>query len=393
MPLRILFLQLGLLALGACGGGSAQDEPAPPVHALRLHAGTTPETATVANADALDVPGAEDAPLQLAALEPAALAAATGAALNCPLVLNKAFGEGCGFSVSTTVPNGGALRLRNTRAGFVGEQTAVCSHAKLVWLPPQCAAQGKAPAPTPAPVTANKLSLSWSELQQFNRDWQLEHEALPKGVPDSFDWQARPKKDRWNSPSADFKALTGWGQAFWVQGETATPSYLQLREHQTLVCHGAQRQWSLVQRNRVEGAEFRPDYQGNLAVPTPFFASTGDTNLVGWGPLGAYHYWPFGGRAALPEGPLCGLLVLVQARAVPAREEAGAAPPAILMGMGADYWLSKSAPWDNYRTNQGLGVGRLKLVRADWAWFGISSASDADLRNLFDKGFVDLRAR
>jgi hypothetical protein len=55
-----------------------------------------------------------------------------------------------------------------------------------------------------------------------------------------------------------------------------------------------------------------------------------------------------------------------------------------LLGFGLDYWQSLTAVWNSsYTTNKDAGVGRLKKVTKDWKWFGMSTASDADLQTLF----------
>lgn len=301
----------------------------------------------------------------------------------------------CSLRAEAVIPDGRSQSFSARQADWLAEQTAVCSRGRLTWLPGSCkrievsASDSAAEDPT-AIKTAHRLPLTLAQLKQFNADMRLPHEALPKGVPSSYDWYVRPKVDQWNRPPGNFTALTGWGQAFWTHDTARADAYLQLRRHQTLLCHGEQRQWSLLQSRLVEGAEFRPDFKDNAAVPAPFFARVGEeSNLVGWSPHGAYHFWPSGGRASLPNGPVCGLLVLVEARSVPVSASSGVAS-SLLLGLGADYWLSKTAPWDNYKTNAGVAVGRLRLVATSWRWFGFSSASDADLQALHERGYVDL---
>lgn len=245
--------------------------------------------------------------------------------------------------------------------------------------------------PGPAATRRQKLPLTLNALLQFNADFRLGHEALPSGVPSSYDWFARPRKGTWNTVPEGFSALTGWGQAFWTQGTGAADAYLLLRNHMTLLCHGASRRWTLLQASRTEGAEFRPDYAGNVAKsafnPGPIEAGA---DAVGFAATSAYHFWPKAGRGKLPYAELCGMLVLVQARAEPVVPD-GYAVPSLLLGLGADYWQNQTAAWDNYRTNRDVAIGRLRLVTVTWNWFGLSTASDADLRRLFNEGYEDAR--
>lgn len=238
----------------------------------------------------------------------------------------------------------------------------------------------------PAGKANAKLPLSLQQLLQFNQDMAKAHAGRPRGVPSSYDWASKPKKDRWNEPPSGFTALTGWGQAFWEDGPTSGSTRLALRNHQTLVCHGTDRVWTLIQHAHVEGAEFRPDFKDNTAVKLPYFETTAEGNVVEWSANGAFHFWPAGSRGTLPAGPLCGVLVLVEARTV-ADPATTAGAGKILLGLGADYWLNMTAPWRNYTTNSGVGVGRLKQVTAEWTWFGFSSANDVDLSQLQEFGF------
>lgn len=300
----------------------------------------------------------------------------------------------CSIVAVGLIESGKSLSFSNTKPGYVGEQTAACSAGKLVWLPATCATasgsgnKSASAAPPSQASNTGKIPLSLQDLQQLNADFKLNHEGKPKGVPDSYDWYLKPKVDAWNNAPSNYSAVTGWGQAFWTSTTSSANAYLQLAGHQTLICHGTTKQWTRVQSNSVEGGEYNPDFQNNTNVAAPFFAAATETNVVGWSTKGAYHFWPAGGRAALPSGPICGVLVLVQARAVPVTE-GSYKTPTILLGLGADYWLNKTAPWNNYLTNTGVGVGRLKLVSTGWTWFGFSTASDTDLASLSAKGYTD----
>lgn len=238
----------------------------------------------------------------------------------------------------------------------------------------------------------SKLPLTQESLLNFNADFRLKHEALPDGVPSGYDWYSKPRTGSWNKPPSGFTAITGWGQAFWTQGTTSPGAYLLLKNQMTLVCHGSQRQWTLIQSSDTEGAEFRPDFAGNTAKKA--LAATyieAPASVIGFNAASAYHFWPKAGRASIPSGEICGMLFLVQARAEPIR--AGSyAKPHMLLGMGADYWLNKTAPWDNYKTNKDVAIGRLKLVGTAWSWYGLSTASDADLRRLAQAGYVSTAA-
>ncbi|HEY1089770.1 MAG TPA: hypothetical protein VGE47_01630 [Burkholderiaceae bacterium] len=312
-----------------------------------------------------------------------ALVAAGGCAVNEQRTVGA-----CSIKASGVITNGASLNFASSARGMTGQQTAVCSAGRTVWLPGSCDSdQALAANNVQAAPQTNKVQLSLAQLLQFNTDRSKAHEALPKGVPGGYSWYRYPTMDAGNEPPSNYTAITGWSQAFWAAGTSSANAYLQVQNHQTLVCHGPERRWSLVQAPQpVEGAEFSPDFVNNANVKLPFLAKSQASNVVGWSIDGAFHFWPAGGRGALPTDSVCGVLVLLQARALPLTSS-DAKKPSILLGLGADYWLNKTAPWNNYTTNAGLGVGRLKLVGTDWGWYGFSTASDADVQNLFNKGF------
>jgi hypothetical protein len=225
-------------------------------------------------------------------------------------------------------------------------------------------------------------------LLGFNADWARAHEGRPQGVPASYDWAHRGRIAAGNRPPAGFSALTGWGQVFWPDDAPAgAGGSVEIRRHQTLACTEPDGHWWRLQRGPIAGAAFRPDFAQNVARPPDEFQSDGDSARVRFARGTAFHFWPRSGRARLPSEPLRGLLVLLEARALPG-DTTGAAP-GWLLGLGADYWLDRQAAWDHFRTNKDVAVGRLRRVGPDWTWYGLSTAPDADLRRLVDKGFAE----
>lgn len=219
------------------------------------------------------------------------------------------------------------------------------------------------------------------DLAAIQRDGTLPHERMPRGVPRGFDWARGPRVGAGNTPGA-FRAATGWGQAF-SSGDADGRVMLQLRALQVLVCAGPQRQWQLVQRGPIEGRQFRADFAGNASAAAEHFELQGEVATVAFAAGSAFHFWPAAGRFELPAGPLCGVLVLVQARLDP-----NSAPgTGALVGLGADYWLDRGTHWDQYRTNRDIAIGRLRVVTPEWRWVGLSTAGDADLQRLHLQGY------
>jgi hypothetical protein len=240
------------------------------------------------------------------------------------------------------------------------------------------------------------LGVPLPTLQALSRPFGTPHEAIPAGVPGGYDWRERSKRDRGNAVPEGFGAFTGWAQAFWIDGAPVGTQRLELRATQTLLCTQAAgvRRWQLVQRGDVEGAAFRADFAGNTNIPAEVTSLGGGHWRIGFDAGRAYHFWPRQGRVLLGADPLCGMLMLFQARAVAPDGQAlpRGTTPTLLVGGGGDYWLNTSAPWDGYRTNIGVGVGQLRRVGAEWDWYGMGTADADAVAQLARDGYLDRTA-
>jgi hypothetical protein len=260
----------------------------------------------------------------------------------------------------------------------------------------EAGAQTSAPS-LPAGHTA--LALPAAELTEIARPFGTRHEALADGVPLSYDWALASRIGRGNQVPSGYGALTGWGQVFWAAGSgagTAAAQAAEIKDSQTYVCSGPTRQWQRVQQGGIEGAAFRADFAGNDNVPAQLTEVAQGHVRVGFPTGRAFHYWPRQGRTTLTASDaLCGVMVVFQARAVAADGSplpAGVAP-ALLIGGGADYWASTTAAWNQYQTNQDVGIGQLRRLSGHWRWYGITTAAPADLLRLQQEGYADRTGR
>lgn len=244
-------------------------------------------------------------------------------------------------------------------------------------------------APDQALAATGHVSISSSALLQLNTDMTLPHQGIPLGVPTSYDWQAYPKIGAWNTPPSGYTAMTAWGQVFWNSGIPITESLLQLKGLQTLMCNSVTHTWSQIQTGGIAGAQFNADYSGNTSTPASTFTQSGNTYTIGFqqGPY-AFQFWPIQGRASIPTTTSCGYVVLVQARALPINTSTSIYTGNFLIGLGGDYWVDTTSAWNNYQTNTDIAIGRLKVIGLDWVTFGLSTASDADLNNLYTYGYT-----
>lgn len=229
-------------------------------------------------------------------------------------------------------------------------------------------------------------------LLELNADWQRTHEGSPMGVPSNFRWATRPQLEAGNQPGI-FAATTGWGQVYWSKGTIGNPGPVQIRNFQVYLCHGPSRQWERIQSGDIEGAEYRGDFKDDASKPAPRFETHQGVATVSFDAGKTFHFWL--GRARLPKTEICGFLALVEARApeMATRNSGGERVGGYLVGLGADYWINMNAPWDNFKTNKGVGLGRLKYVGSDWAWFGFSTASDEDLQRIYANGYSRSEAK
>lgn len=238
------------------------------------------------------------------------------------------------------------------------------------------------------PVAAQgAATLSEHALLELNQDWSMPHQGSAMGVPNDYRWATKPYIEAGNQPGR-FAALTGWGHVFWNKETIGHPGPLEIRNFHTFLCGGADRRWTHVQNGRIEGAEFRADFQGNAAKRPAKLAIDGNSATVLFDAGSTFHFWPAGGRSRLPGGDLCGVVVLLEARAALPSASAATLSGGYLIGLGADYWIDLTSPWDNFKTNKGVGLGRLKRVGNEWAWYGMSTASDHDLRRLHASGLL-----
>lgn len=248
---------------------------------------------------------------------------------------------------------------------------------------------------TMAASSNQRLPLSYSQLQQFNIDQGLTSESYPQGVPTSYGWGAHPLMQAGNVVPAGFTAITGWAHVFWASGVTSSPDYVQMKDFKTLICTvtNGVHVWTLLQQGDFSGSQFNADYVDNINSPPPYFVQTAGSGLATFGiDTGnkVFHYWYKQGRVTLPSTSICGTLSIQQARTVTKASGGTSAggSGSYVIGIGGDYWLSTTAAWDYLTTNTGINIGRFKIITGKWEWYGVSTASDTDLYNLYKYGYI-----
>jgi len=238
-----------------------------------------------------------------------------------------------------------------------------------------------------------RVTIGLARLMDLNSDRERMHQGIPLGVPKSYDWAKGPRIGAGNNQGA-YRAVTGWGQVFWNEGASGHSGMLQIRNFQTFLCHGKNRSWELVQEGGIQGREFRADFANNTNKEALVLEMNDGVASVKFSYGLAFHFWLEKGRAKLPESGICGFVVLLEARLTSLENLAQSidwASP-LLIGLGADYWVDTTSRWDNYKTNTDIAIGRLKSVGPNWTWYGISTASDSDLKRLYGLGYRTISA-
>ena len=215
-------------------------------------------------------------------------------------------------------------------------------------------------------------------------DMEEPHEGRPSGVPDSYGWAAEPRVGMGNDPG-DFRAFIAWGQIYNdAEGNPAENARVELQNMKAYVFSKQDQAWHPLQEaGRIEGAAYVEDFVDDVNKPADVRYGENDSTVAVKLESGYnYHFWPAGGRAPIDPDDIGGIFTTIQARLIlddpdgsDDREEAR-----LLLSMGADYWLSLDAEWDQWTTNGDVGIGRFKYVTEEWRPFNMTSASPELLR-------------
>lgn len=201
------------------------------------------------------------------------------------------------------------------------------------------------------------------------KDMQLPHEQPPNGLPENWNFGRSGRVGMGNQPG-DFRAFIPWGQIYKVRGGQVSPG-TQVEIRHMLACvlpKGAGARWTLLsEADGVTGRAYVEDYKDNQSRDTPIWQLPGGVTRMQF--LDGYnlHFWSAGGRVDIDPSNIQGLYVLMQARWV--EGTGGTSPPPLMFSVGADYWRSKTAKWDQQKANNDAAIGRFRMLGADWRTF------------------------
>ncbi|MBS2011366.1 MAG: hypothetical protein JST00_00530 [Deltaproteobacteria bacterium] len=214
------------------------------------------------------------------------------------------------------------------------------------------------------------------------------HEALPHGVPSSYDWYAVSRADPSRSDPR-LSRLNWWGQVFTDStGLRAANTRVAVREGVVLLLFEGESTWQIGQReNALAGGSWSEDFQtypcGSFDMRVEADTSRSfvpDTDC-------AAHFWPDVAHVDIGARALRAVVAVAHARLVLA-EPSGPddrASSRYLLGLGVDWRdpVGGCPPNDaGVPICSGAGVGRMVLPSAAWRAVVFSTMTDADLASL-----------
>ncbi len=220
-------------------------------------------------------------------------------------------------------------------------------------------------------------------LDEIINDMILQHEGKPHGVPSGYDWQSAPRKGA-PEPGLNWTAAIAWGQVYeWAGGNPATNTRIQIKDLAMYYLSKKDNKWYLLQSAiRVSGANYREDFVGDVNKPANTRVEKDGSISVTCGSGYNYHFWPNSGRITIPVNDVAGCYVTVKARLVvdDVNKPDDRDKAKYLMSVGGDWWLSLTAPWDNFKTNADIGIGRFRFITSEWKSFNMYSVPADTLR-------------
>jgi hypothetical protein len=226
-----------------------------------------------------------------------------------------------------------------------------------------------------------------NSIQNIINDTKLPHEALLHGVPLSYGWAQVPGLGMGNDPGA-FTAIVAWGQVYEAaQGNMATNTRVQLKDLETWYLSKADLKWHLIQQTAdgIEGGAYVEDFVNNVSKYADVRPeSDGGISATAGGGYN-FHFWPAKGRSLLPTPvtDIKGIFVTILGKLVvnDKSQPDDRYNAKYLLGVGADYWSTLTAPWNNFLTNQPVALGTMKIVKKDWIAFNMCTMTEDEIRN------------
>lgn len=225
-----------------------------------------------------------------------------------------------------------------------------------------------------------------SETQTLIDDMTQPHAAYPHGVPDNLHWSYGPAIGYGNKPPQDWTAMTTWGQVYapyYQSGQQPRNTRFQIRNLQSWYLSKRDNQWHRWQRSsNLNGANYREDFSGDVNITANIRREQeGISSTIP--PNYNFHFWVEDGRVTIDPTDVAGVWSSVEARLIldnPKRRD-DRSKARMMMSVGADYWKSLTAQWDQWTTNGDIAIGRFRFITNDWQQFHMHTLTEQQIRD------------
>lgn len=214
-------------------------------------------------------------------------------------------------------------------------------------------------------------------LEQIRNDMTLRNEGIPRGAG-QYDWAEKPRRGWGNNPDTTWNAMTTWGQVYAAEG-TAPPENVrfQIKNMQTwyLDTLGEWHRWQL--SSNVGGANYAEDFQNDESIEADIRQEdegASATVVDGYN----FHFWPDEGRVTMDPKNIEAVWTAIDARLIMDDPDGpnNLDQRSLMMSVGADYWKSLDAQWDQWTTNGDIAIGRFRYMTENWQTFNMHTMSE-----------------
>lgn len=212
------------------------------------------------------------------------------------------------------------------------------------------------------------------ELQQLIDDMNEPHAAKPSGVPD-IGWDTNPRIGYGNTPPEGWDAMMPWGQVYTDDtGDNTTNVRFQIKNLQTWYFSKKMGQWIEWKSasNTIGGANYNEDFADDISVTADIRPESSNVGGISstLKPGYNFHFWA-DSRVKIDPDDITAVWSGVDARLIlddnDGKDERTEAR--MMMSVGADYWLSLDAAWDQWQTNGDIFIGRFRYITSEWQRF------------------------
>ena len=232
--------------------------------------------------------------------------------------------------------------------------------------------------PDPEPIVSETIPNS---VDQIRDDMAQPHEAIPNGI-EGQDWRLAPRLAGGNNPPEGWTAMTTWGQVYApTTGNPAVNTRFQIKNMQTWYLSKATGEWINWQKSsNVAGANYAEDFQNDRNIPADL-REENEGYSASLQPGFNFHFWPAEGRVTMDPEDIAAVWTAIDGRLILDDPDGvnDMAEARMMMSVGADYWTTLTAEWDQWKTNGDIGIGRFRFLTKDWQTFNMHTMTEEQL--------------